>query len=759
MSLHFDPIWSWPVVGVVAVLLFGLVLLTYPQRVRHLPAGRRRMLLGLRLLAALLLVVAAMQPVVRYPSEEDEDPVLVVLADASRSMGTPDGPGGVTRREALLATLAEHDAVFRDLSDDLEIVRYDFGEELKAIVEDEEFTAESEATRTAIGTALEQVADELRGRPVLGVVLLGDGAQRATPPDDADPRDVAERDYAVAGVPIYTVGYGGSGIGENTFDLAIDELLVNPVEFEKKVVPVQARLRALGAAGRELRVRLLVEDRTGKRFGESGEMKPAGASRTTTPTAVIVPDSNDATIPVELSFVPSRTGEIKIGVEVEPVEGELKTANNERQTILTVRRGGVRIAYFDKLRPEMHFLKGVNTDEQIQLDFRLVRFFPNVTQLEAEFFEPGAYDVYMIGDVPAEAFGPENLRRLADRVRDGAGLLMTGGYHNFGPGGYGDTPIERLLPVTIAGRKQPLDAAPDPRFHRQQPLRMVPTRRGLQNYVMRLDTPANNEEHWRNLAPMEGANLLEPRNEAVEVLAETPDGIPLLFLQELRPARVMVFAADTTYRWFLNGFEADHQRFWRQMMLFLARKELEGDQLVWATVEPRNFNPAQRVELEFGARDEEGAAIDGAKFEVEVLGPDGKKSNPTPRRRTDGDVADFLESNEPGDYWVTVRAEVEGERHGTATTRFIVDERDLELDNPAADHGLLREISQSSGGSFVLPEELGSQLKRLLEEGLQAREAINPPIALPLWDRWWFLLLFVAVLSLEWLIRKRRGLV
>lgn len=760
MTFSIDPIWSWPVVVGVAALLVGLVLWTYPSRVRHLPAGRRRVLLGLRLLAAFLLIFAALQPVLRYPSDDDEQPVLVLLADASKSMGTPDGPGGTTRREALLATLTEHDDALDDLADDVEILRFDYGDELRAIVEDESFAAESEGVRTAIGAALDRLADEIRGRPVIGVVLMGDGAQRAAPPDDADPRDVAERDYATNDIPIYTIGYGGSGIGENTLDLAVDEIQAEPVAFVKTVVPVAVRLRAVGAAGRELRVRLLVEDRTGKRFGESGEMKPAGASRSAVPTTTVVPASNDETLSVELSFVPDRVGEMKIGVEVEPIDGELKQANNARETILTVRRGGIRVAYFDRLRPEMHYIRRRERDAgQIQLEFRLVRYAPRVTQLEDEFFEPGAYDVYILGDVPTEAFGRGNLRKLADRVRDGAGLLMTGGFHTFGPGGYGGTPLEDLLPVAIEGRRQPLDAEIDQSNHRLQPLRMVPTRRGLQNYVMQLDVPSENEEHWRNLAPMQGANLLKASNEAVEILAETPDGTPLLFLHELRPARVMAFAADTTYQWVLHGSRDDHERFWRQMILFLARKELEGDQLVWARVDPRNFAPQQRVELEFGARDAEGQAI-AAEFDVEVQGPDGTEHEPEPRKRADGDVADFLETSEPGDYWVTVRARVDGELHGSgASTRFIVDERDLELDNPAADHGLLREISEATGGSYVLPEELGSQLKRLLEEGIVAREAVNPPITLPLWDRWWFLLLFVAVLSLEWLIRKRRGLV
>ena len=36
-----------------------------------------------------------------------------------------------------------------------------------------------------------------------------------------------------------------------------------------------------------------------------------------------------------------------------------------------------------------------------------------------------------------------------DIVREGAGLMMIGGYHSFGPGGYRETPLADVLPVEI----------------------------------------------------------------------------------------------------------------------------------------------------------------------------------------------------------------------------------------------------------------------------------------------------------------------
>ncbi len=94
---------------------------------------------------------------------------------------------------------------------------------------------------------------------VCRVILLGDGAQRALPPYDVDPRAVAAR-LADAQIPVDTFVFGGSGLGENALDLALEDLDVNPTVFVKNTVVVGAKLRALGAINRDLIVQLTIEE-------------------------------------------------------------------------------------------------------------------------------------------------------------------------------------------------------------------------------------------------------------------------------------------------------------------------------------------------------------------------------------------------------------------------------------------------------------------------------------------------------------------
>ena len=44
------------------------------------------------------------------------------------------------------------------------------------------------------------------------------------------------------------------------------------------------------------------------------------------------------------------------------------------------------------------------------------------------------------------------MAKIADRVKQGAGLIMIGGYHSLGPGGYGNSELQKILPVALGAR-------------------------------------------------------------------------------------------------------------------------------------------------------------------------------------------------------------------------------------------------------------------------------------------------------------------
>ena len=61
-----------------------------------------------------------------------------------------------------------------------------------------------------------------------------------------------------------------------------------------------------------------------------------------------------------------------------------------------------------------------------------------------------AYDLIVLSDISATDLAASQLDALASYVRDlGGGLLLMGGDHSLGPGGFGKTPVEEVSPVSF----------------------------------------------------------------------------------------------------------------------------------------------------------------------------------------------------------------------------------------------------------------------------------------------------------------------
>jgi uncharacterized membrane protein len=757
VQLLLNPIWSWPWIVLTGGVMLGVVLWTYPPRIRHLPAGRRRVLLTLRLLAGLVLLFAMLRPTLQFTEKDDDPAVLIVAGDVSRSMNTPDGPAGMTRRDALLKVIKDHEAKLKELGEKVQIQYMDFAVDAVGV---EAPDPKADGKFTAIGKVLDEIRRNETGKRLGGIMLMSDFAQRALGEDDIDPRASARRFVEQRGVPIHPILFGTSEVSASGLDLGLDNLMADPLVFERKTTPVKVQLIRSGAAGRPVQVKLQYEDRSGVGPNQPGTWKdiPSSAEARSNITLPAT-NKNSERIDVTLSFVAEQPGEYKIAVEAVPLEGEIRRTNNRLETIVNVTKGGLKVAYFDVASPEQAFIRKLNQTARIQLDMQVIpggELMKNA-KIDKRWFLPNSYDVYVIGDVPASVFkqgGEDLLELLKQRVDAGAGLAMLGGIHNYDAGGYGRSPIADYLPVKLKGAA---GSGPIPGDHISQRVQVLPTGTGLDHYLMMLD-PQNNERAWKSLPKLSGATRIAVKSGASEVLAESEAGDPLLIATDVGRSRVAALAVNETWMWYLRGHRDLHQRFWQQLLLWLAHKEFDTDAPVWVRVDPRNFGPGGRVPILFGARDKNRAPIKDAEFQVEVVRPDGSKQSVTPQKAAEGGQGEFVGTDLPGDYWVTVKATKDGKSLGVqATTRFLVDSRDIELDNPAANPELAQEIAAITGSLVVTPETFGEFLDQLLAQGVtteMTRQRLEN-----LWDGWPLLLVFATLMSAEWYLRKSRGLV
>ena len=77
------------------------------------------------------------------------------------------------------------------------------------------------------------------------------------------------------------------------------------------------------------------------------------------------------------------------------------------------------------------------------------------TEMPAELVELQRSHVLILSNVSAETLSPEQLQNIENYVRDlGQGLVVVGGGRAYGPGGYIDTALERVLPVEMTPRER-----------------------------------------------------------------------------------------------------------------------------------------------------------------------------------------------------------------------------------------------------------------------------------------------------------------
>ncbi len=480
-----------------------------------------------------------------------------------------------------------------------------------------ELPDEPTGDQTAIGAALDDVLRREReaSKRLLGVILLSDGAQRAYAPHDLAPQMPARR-LADRGAPLFALSFGqGRGLGQ-VRDVAVKDLIVNPTVYVKNELSVEANVRVDGLVNQDIPLQLLFE-------GPGGKMQ-------TVATQELHPAKDGASLGVEMSYVPTVPGEYKLTVRAEKQPGEVVTTNNELSTFVTVLKGGLNVLYIEgALRVEQKFLRrSLDASADIKVDYvRLTapdKQKPRTLDL-VPLFARGKYDVYILGDIDHTWFRDGELAALANVVHQGAGLCMLGGLHTFAPGGYFEVPpLAELLPIVMNEfDRQPQGEAILPQLHIAGPVQMLPNRRlGTKHFTLQLGPPQANAAVWQKLPPLEGANKFDRLKPSAQVLAETPDGKPLMVAGEAG-GRVLALAVDSTWRWWLAGFATEHKRFWRQVILWLARKDEQSEGNVWVKLGQRRAAPGGRVELTAGAKSPQGDVYSDAELTAEVILPDG----------------------------------------------------------------------------------------------------------------------------------------
>jgi hypothetical protein len=790
-EIRLQPVVSMTVVVLVTAALLGLLFV----RPRHVQLLKRQWaaLIGLRLAVVLLMLFALLRPSLVYTKVEPVAASLVLLVDSSRSMQVADSLGNKPRWDSVRHLLDSSARDLATLNKKLSVAAYEFDSESRKVAIQNgklSLAAAANGDESAIGAAIGDALEHETNKRVVATLLLSDGAQRAIAPRDLPPQ-VAARRLAAENIPLYTFTFGKPG-GRERADLSLDDLVTNETIFTDTPTEVRALLSASGYANQRAKVQLLWETDKGMEVVDAAQVDTG---------------AEGAAVPVALHYSPRKSGEYKVTLRVEPREGELVTTNNEASTFVTVRAGGINVLYLVGAKrvgggpgTEQRFVRAALAHSpDIVVERRLINYEPMGVDISDVIGRAGggrpavgggagsgdprtaasAPDVIILDDVDVLGLSVASWQAIAERVRKGMGLIMLGGYHSYGPGGFRESVLADVLPINIGpAQRQAFGQPLREDVQLKGPLKLRPAEPlGVRHPIMQLEGSEVGGQRsgvrananggaglWAQLPPLDGANAFA-RNELkpnAQVLAESDDAQqhPMLVAGQSGDGRVLAFAGDSTWHWQMGGFGEAHRRFWRQCVLWLAKKDEQTAGRVWIRLAGRRVVRGGRVEFQVGAENAQGEPVETAQFDVAVQTPDGHAEQVRPAKMGADWAATFRQTTKPGDYRITVKAKNGAEELGTAEARFLVPNQDLELDRPAAEPGLmaqLAETTKAAGGAALAPEELPELLKRLAEKPPEVKQEVIAKVTY--WDTWPFFLIFVGLIGTEWFLRKRWGLV
>jgi len=656
-----------------------------------------------------------------------------------------------------------------------------------------------EQTRgTNLGTCLATMAEKPDISKYLGVVVITDGG------------DETVHNARLPQAPVYIAGVGSDPDGWD--DVAVAGLEAPAVvEVQSKftvAAEVVIRRGSGGLASKQTQAQVRLEERTAN--PKEGEKVRSGEGRTLLPSDLptfspssagwLVRSSGQIDLRmdrqrVELSVdSPAERGPRDYRVRIDPLPGELSALNNVRAFSVEVGK--------DKL-PLLLFAQEVDWDfstvrRELARDpalalttlFRISedRFVVQDNRqdgdrvLEAGFpTEEKVLDLYrciILGSFPASQWQPAQMQTLLEYVRQGGAVIFLGGASSYAPGGYGNTALEPLFPWRLdgAGRE----------FRAGQFAVNVPVAATNHRIVAEMA-----QALARDSGPkIESLNATGPLRSGAVALLEA-GAVPVIAMQHYGQGYSLAIATDTLWKWprVSQALGEAFSHFWRQAVRNVSQWQ-EGERFLSVRWDQPRYRPGERATATIGVAGRYGAGQVHLKATLLVgrasphdnvawasrpwiqdHGQDARATASGDARPTKSgqpetlDIAGALGSENEFSTSMVFRERGEHVFHVDA----FVGEKLLEsyekklhvgpvLNEGAkleVDHAFLDYLATQSGGAYFRESDFAKLAETLRDRIVEKAVTMDMPLVQ---HNYVYILVLLAVLALEWTVRRKMNL-
>lgn len=708
-----------------ALVAAALTYWSYRQTAPPLPPVKRLFLGVLRFAALFLVLFLLFEPIIRRIESESRPPVLAVLVDDSQSLTL----GGETADTSDIAS----DQSVRDLLRQLptgqiegHVRVYRFNSAVEKIPGRTENWVDSlrfDGERTNIARALDFVREDLKNENLRSVLLISDGQYNT----GRNPLYQAER---------YPVPILAAVVGDTTSkrDIQVRTIVSNEIAYAGTEQPVQVRLRSDDYGAERVTVTL----------SQGGQVLDS--------ETIQLPNGT-AEVPVELTYTPPAPGLQQFTVAVSRLPGELTYRNNiATVTARVLDRKKSILLVSAAPDPDLAAMRQVLEQNADMKVLTLVQKTTGTFYDDAALDSLDEVDAIVLAGFPGPAGRPDQIKRIVDAANKGTPLFFI---------------LTRQTDLTLL-RQYFSDVLPvHPETIRQGffDASFVPTTAAERHPV--LEIPNATRDAWHRLPPIIYNDSRWQVSPDARVLATIEvRGValndPLLIVRQRSGSRSAALLGAGTWRW--KNIPEDLSEvgdYWPRLFSNAIQWITTRDENRRVRVEPieEMFAGGESALFQGQVYDESLRPVDGAAVDVILTTPDGTEY--PYRMESVGNGRYTLDAGAlpEGTYRYTAKAQRGDTEIGTDEGSFAVGSLNLEFRETRANTSLMQQLALRSGGTLLSSDQLG-----MIPSVLEASEMFTADVheidrTTELRHVYILALFIIVLLSVEWFLRKRSGLV
>ena len=698
LSINWEGQWWLLFLLIPAGIIFAIW--GYRRTVPEISTSLRAAMTTLRALAFCFLLILLFKPVIMLENEKTRPPDLAVLIDQSASMSVADREGC---RPKILQSILDDDnlsSMKRNFNRRFLLFSDTVYELSRFDCDSLDFIGAATDIARAVSGARERI-DNTNG----AILLITDGAYNS----GAEPSRTVRR----SPVPIYVVGVGDT---LPPLDLGIAEIKVNPLVYLGDEVPLEITVQGFPGAVSALEL-----------------ISPAG--ETIARQRVEFPEGSSEKR-LQMTFNADEVGTRTYTLSLNLLEGESSVENNTRHFTVKILESRIEILLIAGApSSDLAFLRRIlERNSNISLNILVQKKGGGFYSADNR-RKPNEYDLAILLDYPTRESDRNYLRELSSTVESGLPLAFIPGM-SFEPRRLKE--IEHLLPVEFGRRGKE-----------------TAVKLALNPGVSPLTDFFPQGFDWNDLPPVRIFQGLVGTRPGASVLVNLDNGGPAAAFSKFGGVKTVAWAAHDLWR--LSLQDPEHSQgdslisgFWHRAVRWLSTREEE--ELFRISTGKDIFTSGERITFTVRLYDESYRPLSGAMVEIEIAGPEGNLSldlNPTDAGEYSAAARFFQEGN-----YRCRGIAVSGGDTLYAQGEFTVEAFNPEFLNPAMRPNLLRNIADVSGGRFYLPAEFSAFFDDYAPPPVKYTQRKEVRI----FPRWLSLIAVIALLTVEWIIRKRKGM-